>query len=74
MLFEIKDSDKFEIAYRNNILKDDEEEENKPRKITVKKGWQETEHQLKCKIENKKSIGCVKNKVRKLKFNSELKT
>ncbi len=84
VLFEIEDSGEFKIAYRNKILKidkiqqivdeDDEEGESKPRKITVKKGWQETEHQLECKIEQKRSIGCVKNKVRKLKFKSELKT
>ena len=83
ILFEIKESGEFKVAYRNNILEinkhkqvvaeADEEGENKPQKITVKKGWQETEHQLECKIENK-SIGCVKNKIRKLKFTSKLKT
>jgi len=84
VIFEIKNSGEFKIAYRNKILKidriaqivdeDDEEGESKPVRITVKKGWQETEHQLQCVIENKKSIGCVKNRVRKLLFKSELKT
>jgi len=84
ILFELKSNGEFKIAYRNNVLKikkhiqiideEDEEGENKPQKITVKKGWQETEHQLECKIENKESIGCVKNKIRKLKFKSKLKT
>jgi len=85
VLYEIKDSGDFKIAYRNKITKierirqtidddDDEEGIRTPIKLTVKKGWQETEHQLECKIKSKSSIQCLKNKVRKLKFKNELKT
>jgi len=85
VLYDIKDSGDFKIAYRNKITKidrirqtvyDDEDEEgiSSPIKLTVKKGWQETEHQLDCKIKSKSTIQCLKNKVRKLKFKNELKT
>jgi len=85
ILFEMKKSGEFKVAYRNNVLKvdkivqvDDEEGsdegDNIPQKVTVKKGWQETEHELDCKINDMSAIDCVKNKTRKLKFNSNRKS
>jgi hypothetical protein len=82
ILFEMKKSGDFKVAYRNNVLKikkhvqvvdddDDEEGSNAEQKVTVKKGWQETEHKLECKIKDKATINCVKNKTRKLKFSSK---
>ena len=80
ILFEMKKSGDFKVAYRNNVLKikkhiqvvdeDDEEGSAAQQKVTVKKGWQETEHKLECKIKGKATINCVKNKTRKIKFNS----
>ena len=80
LLFDMKKSGDFKVAYRNKILtikKHNSEidgEESSSDKITVKKGWQETEHKLECKISDKTTINCVKNKVRKIKFNRNVKT
>lgn len=79
IIYEMKKSGEFKVAYRNKILKinkkqlDLEDGEEAP-KVTVKKGWQETEHQLECKVSDKASINCVKNKIKKMKFNRNLKT
>ena len=77
----MKKSGDFKVAYRNNVLKikkhiqvvdeDDEEGGDVEQKVTVKKGWQETEHKLECKIKDKATINCVKNKTRKLKFSNK---
>ncbi|MFV2056496.1 MAG: tetratricopeptide repeat protein [Thiohalomonadales bacterium] len=53
---------------------EEDEADSKPRKSTVKKGWQETEHQLECKIKTEGSISCVKNKMRKLLYKRKLDT
>jgi len=84
MLFEIEKNGEFKVVYRNNVLEinpheatpADEEEgegESTPAPITVEKGWQETEHQLECKLENQESIVCIKGKVRKLTFTRQSK-
>lgn len=83
IIYEMEKSGDFKVAYRNNILKikkieqvpglsDDEEGDVVEQKITVKKGWQETEHQLECKVKDKSNINCVKNKTRKMKFKSKV--
>ena len=80
LLFDMKQSGDFKVAYRNKILEikqhntEVSDDEDGPVKITVKKGWQETEHKLECKVTNKSTINCIKNKVRKMKFNRNVKT
>lgn len=82
IIFDMKDSGDFKVAYRNNILKikklavemeDDEEGSSAQAKVTVKKGWQETEHKLECKVKDEGTINCTKNKTRKVKFSRNVK-
>lgn len=81
MVFDISNNGEFKVVYRNNILKirenkavasDEEggtEEEDYAEDETTQltTGWQETEHQLDCKVDAK-GISCVKNKTRKMKL------
>lgn len=86
LLYDINKRGEFKVAYRNNVLKvlsntegnedtDDSAIENETSLGSkIKTGWQETEHQLICKIKDNLSIGCVKNKVRKVQYRRNAKS
>jgi len=56
----------------DNSEGDEEEERSEPPKTIIKKGWQDTEHQLVCKINELGTIDCIKNKTRKLVYTSKI--
>jgi len=83
ILFDITMAGDFKVAYRNKILsidnsvaKPEGEDKNQSitAKVSVKKGWQETEHKLECIIKDQSTIDCVKDNIRKVKFNSNVNT
>lgn len=66
IIYNINNKGEFKIAYRNNVLNIDNTDQSIFEENTgIKLGWQETEHQLDCKIK-KGILSCVKNKIHKL--------
>ncbi|WP_455203801.1 tetratricopeptide repeat protein [Kaarinaea lacus] len=71
ILYGIKDSGDFKISYRNNVTAvrvTDPDFAASGKKLPVKKGWQDAEHSLTCKLDNKKQVSCDKDKIRKVTF------
>jgi hypothetical protein len=68
ILYGIKNDGKFKIAYRNNVLKVNKKGGNS---AEIKTGWQDTEHRLECNLDDPKKITCLKDKTRKVSFNTE---
>lgn len=71
ILFSFKESGRFKISYRNNVLNiaiTDPEFAESGGKVPVTLGWQDAEHKLICSFENDRLIICTKNKTRKIKL------
>lgn len=68
-VYAVQPTGEFKIIYRNNIVKINRRGDSK---ITagpeqeIKLGLQKTEHHLECKLENERTIQCVKNHLQKI--------
>jgi hypothetical protein len=71
-VYAVQPTGEFKISYRNNIVKINRRRDGKDSQKTedadqgIKLGLQETEHHLECKLENERTIQCVKNKTQKI--------
>jgi hypothetical protein len=72
IVFGIKDSGKFKVSYRNNVLDikiTDPEFEESGAEVPVTRGWQKAKHSLTCTIKNSTNkVVCKKNKFRTVKL------
>ena len=77
-VYAVQPTGEFKITYRNNIVKINRRRDGK--KSTepsdtdkgIKLGLQETEHYLECKLENERTIQCVKNHMQKITISNQV--
>ena len=71
-VYAVQPTGEFKITYRNNILKISRHRDSKTATDSevlsqeIKLGWQETQHYLECKLENERTIQCLKNHIQKI--------
>jgi len=76
-VYALQPTGEFKVIYRNNILKINRRHDGKSTTqpagtdMGIKLGLQETEHYLECKLENERTIQCVKNQTQKITLSNQ---